>query len=63
MIEDAIARGLRKFDFLSGDYPFKRSLANRERRTGHIVVINCLGKGLLYYLGLQLKARANPIHE
>jgi len=63
MIEDAIERGLRKFDFLSGDYPFKRSLANRERRTGHIVVINCLGKGLLYYLGLQLKARATPIHE
>ena len=56
IIEAAIKKKVQKFDFLSGDYQFKQSLSNKTRETAHIMVVNCFGKGLLYYLGLKRRS-------
>jgi CelD/BcsL family acetyltransferase involved in cellulose biosynthesis len=51
-IEDAIADGCRRFEFLRGDEAYKRKLAPAERRTATLVVA---GRGLLprLYLAVQ----------
>lgn len=57
-IEDAIADGCRRFEFLRGDEAYKRKLAPAERRTATLLVA---GRGLLSraYLAVQdLRNRA-----
>jgi len=57
MIQDAIRRGLREFDFLKGEYGYKDRWTNAERRTVTVVVNNANARGRLEYVQRNVTAR------